>query len=78
MLLRVKAVAQCTGLSVSSIYKQIREGLFPRGVKLTSRATGWPDSEVAKINAARIAGLSDSQMRILVTGIMSARGSSNG
>jgi prophage regulatory protein len=35
-----------TGLSTGSIYKQIRLGLFPRGIKLTARATGWDEDAV--------------------------------
>ena len=43
---RIKEVVQLTGLSSSSIYKQIRLGNFPRGVKLTSRSTGWSSDDI--------------------------------
>ena len=72
-LLRVKSVAQSTGLSVSSIYKQVRLGFFPRGVKLTARAIGWPENEILKINEGRIAGLSEAEMIELVQGLVAAR-----
>ncbi len=45
-ILRIQQVAQQTGLSHSSIYKQIRLGLFPRPIKLTARASGWEESAV--------------------------------
>ena len=45
-ILRIEQVAEQTGLSHSSIYKQIRLGLFPRPIKLTSRASGWEESAV--------------------------------
>ena len=44
-ILRINDISKLTGLSTSSIYKQIRLGLFPPGVKITARATGW-DAEV--------------------------------
>ena len=45
-LLRIKEVAKRTGLSPSSIYKQIRLGNFPAGSKITDRATGWSSKQV--------------------------------
>ena len=54
-LLRIDDVAKKTALSPSSIYKQIRLGHFPRGIKITARATGWSSEAidqwiVAKLN----------------------------
>ena len=43
---RIKEVCEITGLSPSSIYKQVRLNLFPRGIKLTSRSTGWPSDAI--------------------------------
>jgi prophage regulatory protein len=43
---RIDEVARLTGLSHSSIYKQIRIGQFPRSVKLTARASGWDSIEI--------------------------------
>jgi prophage regulatory protein len=40
-LLRIKHVSDITGLSNSSIYKQMREGRFPKGISITKRAKGW-------------------------------------
>lgn len=37
------------------------------------RQTGWPSSEVAAINAARIAGKSDEEIRELVLKLEAAR-----
>jgi len=53
---RIKEVCDITGLRPSSVYKQIRLGLFPTGIKLTNRSTGWSSEELeawlrAKINA---------------------------
>jgi prophage regulatory protein len=40
-ILRIQEVSNITGLSQSSIYKQIRLGEFPPSVKITKRASGW-------------------------------------
>ena len=45
-ILRIEQVTGQTGLSRSSVYKQMREGLFPKSVKLTARASGWEESAV--------------------------------
>ena len=52
--------------SHASIYNAIRAGLFTNPVPIGQRAVGWPDNEVQAINAARIAGQSDDQIRELV------------
>jgi prophage regulatory protein len=53
---RIKEVCEITGLKPSSIYKQIRLNLFPPGIKLTSRSTGWPSDVIEAWVASRIAG----------------------
>ena len=45
-LLRVNQVAELTGLSTSSIYKQMREGNFPKSTLITKRATAWPEEAI--------------------------------
>ena len=45
-ILRIDQVTEQTGLSRSSIYKQIRLGLFPRAIKLTARSSGWEEAAV--------------------------------
>lgn len=72
-ILRLPAVKMITGLSRSSIYQRVAEGVFPRPVNLGGRAVGWPANEVASINAARIAGKSNSEIRDLVVQLEEAR-----
>ena len=53
---RITEVCRITGLRPSTIYKQIRLGLFPPGIKLTNRSTGWSNELLddwlrAKVNA---------------------------
>lgn len=52
--------------SNASIYNLIREGLWTAPVKIGERSSGWPDTEVKAICAARIAGQSEDQIRELV------------
>ena len=54
---RIKEVCDITGLRPSSVYKQIRLGLFPKGIKLTNRSTGWSSDKLdewvrSKINSS--------------------------
>ena len=66
-ILRIQAVKAETGhRSHASIYNAIRAGLFPSGVLIGQRAKGWPDYEISAINAARIAGKSENEIRDLV------------
>jgi prophage regulatory protein len=52
--------------SDASVYNEIKAGLFTTGVAIGQRAKGWPDYEVDAINAARVAGKSDAEIRLLV------------
>lgn len=66
-ILRMPAVKAETGhRSHASIYNAIKAGLFTRPVPIGQRAVGWPADEVRAINAARIAELSDEEIRQLV------------
>ena len=53
-ILRLKDVMITTGLSRSTIYSYISEGIFPKSVTLGSRAVGWVESEVLEWIIARI------------------------
>ena len=73
-ILRRKQVESECGYSRSTIYLRITQGLWTRPVNLGPRAVGWPAGEVAAINAARIAGKTDDEIRVLVTHLHAARG----
>ena len=70
---RLPAVKSSCGLSRSSLYARISQGLWPKPVGLGGRAVGWPSNEVAAIIAARIAGKSNEEVRQLVKGLEAAR-----
>ncbi len=64
---RLPSVLRKRGRSRSSHYLDIHQGLFTRPVHIGARAVGWPENEVAILNAARIAGKSDEEIRELVS-----------
>ncbi len=72
-ILRRRQVEAETGYSRSTIYLRISQGLFVKPVSLGARAVGYPASEVASLNAARIAGKSDADIRVLVAKLQAAR-----
>lgn len=45
-ILRRRQVEELTGLARSTLYKLIKEGLFPVPVRLGSRAVGWRYKEI--------------------------------
>lgn len=65
-LLRLPAVMTATGLTRSTLYLRIKQRLMTPPVKLGERCAAWPLHEIAAINAARIAGKSDEEIRELV------------
>jgi prophage regulatory protein len=72
-ILRLPDVKAATGLSRSTLYLRIAHGVFTHPVSLGGRAVGWHAGEVAALNAARIAGKADSEIRELVTKLEAAR-----
>lgn len=73
-ILRRKQVEAESGYSRSTIYLRISQGLWPKPVSLGPRAVGWPAGEVSAVNAARIAGKSDNEIRTLVAHLELRRG----
>ena len=53
--LRLPEVMARTGLSRSTIYVRLEQGLFPRPVSLGGRAVGWIDSEIDEWMSNRVA-----------------------
>jgi predicted DNA-binding transcriptional regulator AlpA len=45
-LLRKREVLRITGLSNSTFYNRIKDGVIPRGVPIGPRLKGWPASEI--------------------------------
>jgi prophage regulatory protein len=70
---RLPAVKTESGLSRSTLYLRISQGLWTKPVSLGGRTVGWPASEVATLNAARIAGQTDDDICALVKRLEAAR-----
>jgi len=72
-ILRLPAIKIRSGYSRSTIYLRITQGLWTKQISLGPRSVGWPAHEVAELNAARISGKSDAEIRDLVIKLESAR-----
>ena len=45
-IIRLPAVKTRTGLSRSTIYLRVSQGVFPKPVNLGARAVGWVEAEI--------------------------------
>ena len=73
-ILRMQAVMAETGhRSHASIYSAIHAGMWTKPVSIGPRAVGWPADEVKAINAARIAGKSEADIKALVNRLHAKR-----
>lgn len=72
-ILRLPTVKSECGYSRSTIYLRISQGLWSKPVRLGTRSVGWPLCEVSALNAARIAGKTDEEIRALVVKLEAAR-----
>lgn len=73
ILLRMPDVLARTGKARATIYIDIQRGLFPPPISIGKKASAWPDYEIEAINAARVGGSSDDELRLLVDKLMEAR-----
>jgi prophage regulatory protein len=62
-IIRFPTVKTATGLAKSTIYLRINERLLPKPINLGCCLVGWPESEIAAVNGARIAGQTDEEIR---------------
>ena len=71
--LRLAGVLAAIGVSRSTLYHHINQGLWPKPFRIGARAVGWPAEEVRAIRKARIAGETDAEIRQLVVHLVSLR-----
>ncbi len=71
--LRLPAVCDRTGKPKSTVYREIGEGLLPPPVRISERASGWPDNEIDAVNHARLLGKSNEELKEIVSGLVRAR-----
>ena len=43
---RLADVKRLTGLSRSSLYEQMQRGVFPRPIRISTRAVAWRESDI--------------------------------
>lgn len=70
---RLRQVLAVTGRACSTLYEDIRKGLWPPGIRIGGVSVGWLEHETQAILAARVAGKSDEEIRQLVNDIVVAR-----
>lgn len=70
---RLPKVLEEQGTSRSTFYENVKRGLMTPPVKLGARAVGYPADEVKAVNAARIAGATEDQLRQLVARLAANR-----
>jgi len=63
---RLQKVIEMMGMSRSTLYLRIKQGLMPPPVKLGERSSAWPEHEISAINAARLAQKSNDEIREIV------------
>ena len=54
-IMRLKDVKARTGLARSTIYQQIKAGIFPKPISLGPRAVGWLESDIEEWISAAVA-----------------------
>ena len=71
--LRLPTVCDRTGKPKSTIYREVGEGLLTPPVRISERASAWPDDEIDAINLARLRGKSNDEIKQLVADLVAAR-----
>jgi prophage regulatory protein len=69
----MRKVVQVLGISRSTFYVWIKQGLLPVGVRIGPRPVRWPSNEISAVIKARIAGQSDEAVTTLVSRLMDDR-----
>lgn len=72
-LLKLPQVLGLTAKARSTHYNDIKAGLMTPPVSLGVHSVAWPEHEISAINAARVAGKSDDEIRQLVARLVAER-----
>jgi prophage regulatory protein len=62
-----------TGISLSTWYEMIARGVAPPAIKISPKCAVYPVSELRALNAARVAGKSEAEIKALVQRLVAAR-----
>jgi prophage regulatory protein len=72
-IIRLPRVREICALSRSTVYTQVASGEFTPPIKIGARAVAWPLAEIEALNAARIAGKTTDEIKVLVAQLVAAR-----
>lgn len=73
-ILRITPLKEKMGFgSNSTVYAHVEDGVLTPPFKIGLRASGWPEHEADAINAARMAGKSNDEIRELVKTLTAKR-----
>jgi len=72
-LLKLPSVLGLTATSRTTHYALIKDGLMTAPVSLGVHSVAWPEHEISRLVAARIAGKSDEEIKQLVLSMMAER-----
>ena len=73
--MRLSGVLDLYPVSRSTLYKQIKQGVFPRPIQISDRSIAWIKSEIDQILLAKIQGCDVEEIRRLVTVLENGRNS---
>jgi prophage regulatory protein len=77
-IIRKPDVINETGLSKSTLYNRIKDGLFPPPISLGARAVGFVKSECEAVINAMIAEQTPEQIKALVISLVQQRSEQKG
>lgn len=71
--IKIREVMKLRARSKSSTYADIKAGLLTNSVRIGGRSVAFPRHEIASLNAARLSGKSDDEIRQIVDALHIAR-----
>jgi len=72
-MVRLPELIKKTGLKRATIYKKIKQGLFPAPVKIGPKTSVWVESEVDRVLHSYISGADEEQIKQVVSEILRSR-----
>lgn len=63
VFLRLPEVKKITGVKKGTIYKQMKNGSFPKQVRISDSAVGWLESEIHRWQQEKISQRNENFMR---------------
>jgi prophage regulatory protein len=71
--IKLRNVKAAVGEGTTAVYQDVKDELLTPPIK-KGRSSFWIEQEIAAINAARVAGRSDEEIRALVRDLVAERG----